>query len=93
MREELQTSPSWLRISTRGIQHSHLSGSVFPLKGGNNGNHCFEPFSRRDWFLTGAELLGTGQMIGEPSIDEPLHAMTTTPLLKELITRVSSETP
>lgn len=93
MREELPTSPYWLHISTRGIQHSQLSGSVFPLKGGNNGNHCFEPFSRRDWFQTGVELLGTGQMIGEPSIEASLHAMTTTTLIKELMTRVSSEMP
>ena len=32
-------------------------------------------------------------MIGEPSIEASLHAMTTTTLIKELMTRVSSEMP
>ena len=73
MNEGLRISPYWFRISTIGTQHSQLSGSVFPLKGGNNGNHCFEPFSRRDWFLTGVELLGTGRMIEGNRLRRPFE--------------------
>ena len=55
MREELPTSLYWLHISTRGIQHSQLSGSVFPLKGGETtGTTALSHFpegtgSKREW--------------------------------------------